>query len=157
MNVPAGLSLQRTHERYLGANSAVSGRLIPAHYFERDYLHGLATDKLPRSKYLKPGYSSRLAALLGRAAAANLIAGRAREETKRAIFDDGDEVVMEDPATGLPDRLVVSDPSGAFCDYQRSLAEAAPAKPIASPTVTIINGQLTTRHRSGHSLLTRSA
>ena len=31
------------------------------------------------------------------------------------------------PMTGLPDRLVVSDPSGAFADYQRSLLEAAEA------------------------------
>ena len=127
MNVPAGMSLQRTRERYVGPNRDVSGRLIPALYFERDYLHGLATDKLPRSKYVKPGYADRLAWLLGRAAAANMIAGRALERTKQALFDDGDEVVMENPATGLPDRLVVADPSGAFSDYQRSLLEAAPA------------------------------
>jgi len=77
-------------------------------------LHGLATDKLPHSKYLNPGYSDRLAWLLGRAAAANMIAGRALEGTKQTLFDDGDEVVMENAVTGLPDRLVVSDPSGAF-------------------------------------------
>ena len=127
MNVPAGQTLQRTRERYVGQNRDVTGRWIPALYFERDYLHGLATDKLPRSKYLKPGYADRLAWLLGRAAAANLIAGRALESNKQPIFDDGDEVVMENPNTGLPDRLVVSDPSGAFSDYQRSLLEAAAA------------------------------
>jgi hypothetical protein len=126
MNVPAGVSVQRTRERYVGENRDVSGRLIPALYFERDYLHGLATDKLPRSKYLKPSYADRLAWLLGRAAAANLIAGRAVEGSKQVLFDDGDEVIMESPVTGLPDRLVVSDPSGAFSDYQRSLIEAAP-------------------------------
>ena len=105
----------------------MSGRLVPAFYFERDYLHGLATDKLPRSKYLESGYADRLAGLLGRAAAANMIVGRALEGTKQLIFDDGDEVIIENPVTGLPDRLVVSDPSGAFSDYQRSLIEAAPA------------------------------
>jgi hypothetical protein len=101
-------------------------------YFERDYLHGLATDKLPRSKYLKPGYADRLAWLLGRAAAANLIAGRAMEGTKQMLFDDGDEVITENVVTGLPDRLIVSDPSGAFSDYQRSLLDAAPsyARPV---------------------------
>jgi hypothetical protein len=132
MNVPAGLSLQRTRERYIRANHEVSGQLIPVLYFERDYLHGIATDKLPRSKYLKPGYAGRLAGLLGWAAASNMIAGRALEKTKQALFDDGDEVVMENPANGLPDRLVVSDPSGAFCDYQRDLIEAAPdyARPV---------------------------
>ena len=127
MNVPAGLSFQRTRERYFGKNCDLSGLLMPAFYFERDYLHGLATDKLPRSKYLKPGYADRLAWLLGRAAAANMIAGRAIEVSKRALFDDGDEVVMENPVTGLPDRLVVSDPSGAFSDFERNLIEAAPA------------------------------
>jgi len=132
MNVPAEVSLQRTRERYVGENRDVSGQLIPALYFERDYLRGVATDKLPRSKYLKPGYADRLAWLLGRAAAANMIAGRALEGTKQTIFDDGDEVVMESPSTGLPDRLVVSDPSGAFADYKRNLIEATPsyARPV---------------------------
>jgi hypothetical protein len=127
MNVPAGISLLRTLERYTGKQHELAGRPIPALYFERDYLHGVATDKLPLSKYLKPGYADRLAWLLGRAAAANLIAGRAREESKQVLFDDGDEVIIESAITGLPDRLVVSDPSGAFSDYQRSLAEVASA------------------------------
>jgi hypothetical protein len=127
MNVPAGLSLQRVRDRYKGDNREVSGRLIPAVYFERDYLHGLATDKLPQSKYLKAGYADRLAWLLGWAAASNMITGRALEATKQALFDDGDEVILESPATGLPDRLVVADPSGAFSDYQRALVEVAPA------------------------------
>ena len=127
MNVPAGLSLQRTRDRYTGNNREVAGRLIPALYFERDYQHGLATDKLPLSKYLKAGYADRLAWLLGRAAAANMISGRAQEGTKQVLFDDGDEVLIESAVTGLPDRLVVSDPSGAFSDYQGSLTEVAPA------------------------------
>ena len=127
MNVPAGLSLQRTRDRYTGNNREVAGRLIPALYFERDYQHGLATDKLPLSKYLKAGYADRLAWLLGRAAAANMISGRAQEGTKQVLFDDGDEVLIESAVTGLHDRLVVSDPSGAFSDYQGSLTEVAPA------------------------------
>ncbi len=127
MNVPAGISLLRTRERYTGSQHELSGRPVPAMYFERDYLHGVATDKLPLSKYLKPGYADRLAWLLGRAAAANMIAGRALEETKQVLFDDGDEVIIESAITGLPDRLVVSDPSGAFSDYRRSLVEVAPA------------------------------
>ena len=127
MNVPAGLRLQRTRDRYTGNNPEVAGRLIPALYFERDYLHGLATDKLPLSKYLRPSYADRLAWLLGRAAAANMITGRAMEGTKQVLFDDGDEVIIESPTTGLPDRLVVADPSGAFSDYRTSLIEAAAA------------------------------
>ena len=127
MHLPQGLSLRRTRERYTGANREFHGQLIPVVYLERDYLNGLATDKIPLSKYLKPGYADRLAWLLGQAAAANLIAGRGQEGTKQVLFDDGDEVIMENPVSGLPDRLVVSDPSGAFADYQRSLLEAAEA------------------------------
>ena len=127
MHLPQGLSLRRTRERYTGINREVNGQLVPVIYLERDYLNGLATDKLPLSKYLKPGYADRLAWLLGRAAAANLIAGRAQEGTRHVLFDDGDEVIMENPVSGLPDRLVVSDPSGAFSDYQHGLLEAAEA------------------------------
>jgi hypothetical protein len=132
MNVPSGLSLRRTRERYSGANRAFQGQLIPVNYLERDYLHGLATDKVPLSKYLKPGYAERLAGLLGRAAAANIIVGRAVERTKQVMFDDGDEVIIEDPATGLPAGLIVSDPTGAFSDFRRDLLEAAPeyARPV---------------------------
>ena len=132
MNVPPGLSLRRTRERYTGVNRDFHGQLIPVTYFERDYQSGLATDKLPLSKYLKPGYAERLAGLLGRAAAANIIVGRAVERTKQVMFDDGDEVIMEDPATGLPARLIVSDPTGAFSDYQRGLPGAAAeyARPV---------------------------
>jgi hypothetical protein len=132
MNVPPGLSLRRTREWYTGVNRDFHGQLIPVTYFERDYQSGLATDKLPLSKYLKPGYAERLAGLLGRAAAANIIVGRAVERTKQVMFDDGDEVIMEDPATGLPARLIVSDPTGAFSDYQRGLLDAAAeyARPV---------------------------
>ena len=99
MHLPEGLSLHRTREHYHGANPELAGRPIPVVYFERDFLHGLATDKLPLSKYLQPGYAGRLAALLGRAASSNLICGRAVERTKQVMFDDGDEVIQEDPAT----------------------------------------------------------
>ena len=132
MNVPPGLSLRRTRERYTGVNRDFHGQLIPVIYFERDYQNGLATDKLPLSKYLRPGYAERLAGLMGRAAAANLIVGRAVERTQQVMFDDGDEVIMEDPATGLPARLIVSDPTGAFSDYRRDLLDVAAeyARPV---------------------------
>lgn len=132
MNLPARIRVLRTQETYRGRNSEVNGRPIPVICFERNYLGGLATDKVPPSRYLKAGYASRLAALLGRAAAANLIVGRSLEQARRAMFDDGDEVIQEDPVTGLPAEIVVSDPSGSFSDYQRSLLELAPeyARPV---------------------------
>jgi hypothetical protein len=132
MNLPGRIRILRTQETYLGLNREVSGRSVPVISFERDYLGGLATDKVPPSRYLKAGYADRLAALLGKAAAANLIVGRAMEQARQAMFDDGDEVIQEDPVNGLPVELVVSDPTGSFSDFQRSLLEMAPdyARPV---------------------------
>jgi hypothetical protein len=132
MNLPGRIRILRTTETYCGMNREISGRTIPVICFERDYLAGLATDKVPPSHYLKAGYAGRLAALLGRAAATNLIVGRAMEQARQAMFDDGDEVIQEDPLTGLPVELLVSDPTGSFSDYQRSLLEMAPdyARPV---------------------------
>jgi hypothetical protein len=47
------------------------------------------------------------------------------------IFDDGDEVLVED-AEGIPTGIVVTDHTATFGDYWRSLEEAAPgyAKPL---------------------------
>ena len=132
MHLPQGISLLRTREVYTGPNAAVAGQLIPVMYFERDYLRGQATDKLPLSKYLNRAYARRLAQLLGCAAAVNIICGRAMEHPLQVMFDDGDEVVMDDPATGLPADLLVSDPTGAFSDYRRGLLEVAAeyARPV---------------------------
>ncbi len=127
MHLPPGISLRRTRERYAGRNRAMAGTMIPVIYLERDYLRGLATDKLPLSKFLNGAYARRLAQLLGDAAAANIICGRAMEFPPQVIFDDGDEVIMEDPATGMPAELIVSDPSGAFTEYRHGLADAAKA------------------------------
>jgi hypothetical protein len=134
MHLPQGISLRRIREPYTGPYRAQVGPTIPVVYFERDYLHGLATDKLPLSKTLNVAYALRLAQLLGRAAAVNLICGRATEHPVEVMFDDGDEVIHEDPATGLPAELIVSDPTGAFSDYQRSLLAVAGdyARPINS-------------------------
>ena len=132
MNLPRRIRVLRTQETYHGQNHEIRGRAIPVICFERDYLGGLATDKVPASRYLKPGYAAHLAALLGKAAVANLIVGRSLEQAHRAMFDDGDEVIQEDPITGLPVEIVVSDPSGSFSDYQHSLLELAPdyARPV---------------------------
>ena len=132
MNVPARSRVLKTRERYAGNNPEFRGRTLPVACFERGYLGGLATDKLPPSRYLKEGYAIRLAALLGRAAASNIIVGRAMERGVQTIFDDGDEIVIEDPLTGLPSEIIVGDPSGAFADYRRSLVEMAKdyARPV---------------------------
>lgn len=125
MNLPARSRVIRTRETYNGSNPEFRGRTLPVVCFERGYLGGLATDKVPLSKYLREGYSIRLAALLGKAAASNIIVGRAGEKGIHSMFDDGDEILLEDSLSGLPSEIVVGDPSGAFSDYQRSLFEKA--------------------------------
>jgi hypothetical protein len=132
MNLPGRISVLRAREVYQGVNAEVHGRTIPVVCFERDYQSGLATDKVPMARYQKEGFAGRLAQLLGRAAATNLIVGRALEQTLRAMFDDGDEIIKDDPVTGLPAEIVVSDPTGSFADYRRSLVELAPdyARPV---------------------------
>ena len=132
MNLPARYRVLRTKETYSGPNREVSGQTIPVVCFERGYLSGLATDKVPASRYLREGYAEHLAALLGKAAASNIIVGRAREGGLQAMFDDGDEIVLEDPRTGLPTEIVVGDPTGSFVDYRRGLVEMAAdyARPV---------------------------
>jgi hypothetical protein len=125
MNLPARYRILRTQETYSGLNREVSGQTIPVVCFERGYLSGLATDKVPPSRYLKEGYALSLAALLGKAAASNIIVGRAMERGRQAMFDDGDEIVIEDPVTGLPSEIVVGDPTGSFVDYQSRLIDMA--------------------------------
>jgi hypothetical protein len=133
MNLPPRVNMRRLSEVYNGSNLACCGQAIWATYSERDYIQGIATDKIPSSRYANDTYALRLAWLLGNAAASNIIVGRAYEKGNRVIFDDGDEVVVEG-ADGLPQDLVVSDHSGAFDDYTRPLQEFAwnYAKPVNS-------------------------
>ncbi len=124
MTLPLRVTMRRTSERYSGTRTEFQNQMIWATYFERDYTQGIATDKLPTYKYADEAFTIRLGRLLGKAAASNMIVGRAHEEGGKAIFDDGDEVVVED-ADGLPRELIVTDPSGAFADFRHSLIEFA--------------------------------
>ncbi len=120
MNLTRRVVMHRLGEIYTGRNERYRGLLIRTTYFEREYLHGIATDKIPVERYRRPGYASRLAKLLGQAAAASVIVGRALEEGKRPVFDDGDELVRED-GDGLPTEILVGDHSGAFGEYKLPL------------------------------------
>ncbi len=133
MNVPPRVTVRRVGEVYTGANAAFRGQLIRSPYMERDYIPGIATDKLPSWKYAREGYALRVAQLLGKAAAANVLVGRTWEDGAKVVFDDGDEVVVEG-ADGLPQEMIVGDHSGAFGEYQRPLLEYAKdyAKPVNS-------------------------
>ena len=131
MNMTGRVAMRRLSEIYTGANARFRGQTIRTTYFEREYLAGIATDKLPLGKYLHPAYGQRLAALLGQAAASNLIVGRALESGKRPVFDDGDEVVRE-AEDGLPAEILVGDHSGAFGEYKLPLETFAAhyARPV---------------------------
>jgi hypothetical protein len=125
MNLIARVTTRKLNERYDGLNRNVAGQFIWSTYFERDYIPGFATDKIPLSRYVNPLYCDRLAALMGAAAAPNLIVGR-MSQTFHVIFDVGDEVIQEDDF-GLPGELIVPDHVGAFTNYLQPLEEFVPA------------------------------
>ncbi len=119
MNLCRRLVMRQLNEVYGGSNQQYAGKAIRTTYFEREYLSGMATDKLPTERYSQPGYATRLAMLLGQAAAPALIVGRSFDATRPA-FDDGDEVVREGD-DGLPSDILLGDHSGAFTEYKLPL------------------------------------
>lgn len=124
MNLTRRVIMHRLSEVYNGTNARLRGEVIRTIYFEREYLPGVATDKLAVEKFARPGYGMKLAELLGHAAASSMIVGRALENGQRPVFDDGDEVVREGD-DGLPEELMVGDHSGAFGEYQLPLTTFA--------------------------------
>ena len=120
MALLARVVMRRLREVYTGTNERYRNRLISTTYFERDYLPGFTTDKIPLENYSRPGYAIRLAGLLGGAAVPSMIVGRSLNQGTRPVFDDGDEIVTED-ADGLPARIVLGDHSGAFGEYKLPL------------------------------------
>ncbi len=125
MSLPPRTTARKVNERYWGPNRRYTGISIWSAYFERDYVSGVATDKLPPAKLADPRYAVGLARLLGRAAAPNLIVGRS-DIKGQVIFDDGDELVIED-ANGLPAAIIVADHTGTFGDFRRTLLDLCPA------------------------------
>ena len=127
MNLPPRVSTRKISEHYRGPR--YDGQLIWSTYFERDYLPGLASDKIPSSRFQNPTYCLKFAEILGKAAASNLIVGRMNLQNT-VMFDDGDEVILENSA-GLPADLIVSDHTGTFTDYFSPLE--ASSKAYAAP------------------------
>jgi hypothetical protein len=140
MNLTRRVIVRRVSELYSGVNQRYRGQSIRTTYFEREYLPGIATDKLAVERYAKPGYALKLAALLGRAAALSLIVGRSMAEGTRPVFDDGDEVIREGD-DGLPAALLVCDHTGAFGDYKSALETFAAhyAVPINKREKVLLN------------------
>ena len=123
MNMPQQTTAKRIGERYIGARRDLHNALIWSPYFERDYIRGMATDKIPPQRLADPDFANRLARLLGQAAAPNLVVGRS-DHKGHMVFDDGDEVLIENE-DGLPVDIVVADQMGTFADFQNDLEHFA--------------------------------
>jgi hypothetical protein len=141
MNLISRVVMRQLNESYQGAAARFRNQTIRTTYFERAYLDGIATDKVPIEKLANPDYALKLAALLGKCAASSMIVGRSLEFGKRPIFDDGDEVVREGE-DGLPSEIWVGDHSGAFGEYKLPLDTFAEhyARPVNSRAKLFSNG-----------------
>ena len=64
MNLPPRLAVGYA-ETYNGQNAAYRGARFWSVYFERVYVGGCATDKIPPDHYANPEFNRRLARLLG--------------------------------------------------------------------------------------------
>jgi hypothetical protein len=123
MNLSPRVSARKLSEKYFGVQSRYHGVTIWSTYFERDYIRGIATDKIPNYRFEDEAFALEFARLLGRAAAANMIVGRC-DLGGNVLFDDGDEVVIEN-AQGVPVEIVVADQTGTFADYLSDLRDNA--------------------------------
>ena len=123
MNIPARFTARKLPEIYRGPRADGPGILIRSPYFEREYVYGVATDKIPPERFQREEFALLFARHLGWTAAANIIVGRC-EINGRVVFDDGDEVLVED-ADGLPREIVVADHTSTFVDYSTNLRRFA--------------------------------
>ena len=123
MNLPLRLSTRKIWEKYDGPRQEYRGTSIWTVYFDRDYVVGMATDKVPLARFRDAAYALVFARYLGRAAAGNLIVGRCTDRGE-AFFDDGDEVVIHDEAGNILD-VVVADITGSFVNYMSDLKDFA--------------------------------
>jgi len=123
MPLPGRIDIWRVEEVYRGANQQFRDTRIWTTCFERDFIAGVATDKIPEASFRHAAFALGFARLLGEAAAANMVVGRTTQGG-HMVFDDGDEVLMLD-AQGLPERIVVADHAGTFNEYTVPLIASA--------------------------------
>lgn len=127
MNLPGSQIARKVAERYDGSNARYAGRRIWSPYFQRDYIAGAGTDQISARRLADPEFALSFTQQLGRAAASNILVGRAEiiegnELPGPVIFDVGDEIVVDIP-DGIT--IVVSDYVGTFVDWKGSLASRA--------------------------------
>ena len=94
MNLPARTTAKRISERYFGLAPRRAGATIWSPYFERDYIRGMATDKIPPHKLADAAFASRLGPAAGPGRRPQHDRGTLRPAGP-LVFDDGDEVVIE--------------------------------------------------------------
>ena len=123
MELPTSFSTWRIFLPYRGARPEYQGQMIWVTYFVRDYIPGLATDKISPSRFHDREFAIRFAGLMGRAAVASLVVGKT-DSDGHPLFDDGDEVLVEDEHR-LPHSILSSDPTGTFASYGEPLEEFA--------------------------------
>ncbi len=130
MPLPVRIDTRVIPETYFWNNEARSTSRIWTTYYERAFINGLATDKIPDAQLKDEAYALAVARLLGQAAAPNLAVGRTTT-AGAVIFDSGDEMLLLDEK-GLPRRIVVADHAGTFNDYERPFDKfvAAYARPV---------------------------
>lgn len=147
MHLPSQIVSRRISETYTGANAHAHDATYWISYNERPYFCGWATDKLPTHFYQNLEFNRRLAALLGQAAATNLIVGRTSGDGTIALFDYGDEVVLVG-SDGLPQEIAVTGHVGTFPSGLRPLEELAPAyaEPVNSRANHMPNAQEFAKH-----------
>ena len=121
MNLPPQLGCGHVTEKYTGHNQ-YRGTTVRAGYFVRTYVPGTASDKVPPERFRNPAFALAFAYLMGQAAALDLVVGRAATETGESVFDSNFEVLQFD-ATGLPQRIVVTDHAGSFVKYMETYEE----------------------------------
>jgi hypothetical protein len=120
--VPDRLVTRMIPEDYVWEGTKGVSR-IWATYFERDFIDGLATDKIPPDRMKEPAYALSIARLLGSAAASNIVVGRV-SSSGSVIFDNGDEIVVMDKS-GRPSQVLAADHAGTFADYLSPLEKFA--------------------------------
>ncbi|MDR3567061.1 MAG: hypothetical protein P4L43_03445 [Syntrophobacteraceae bacterium] len=98
---------------------------VPAFFFERQYVTGIVSDKIPISCYKKPEFIENLSCHLGMAAAFTLVLGRVSFRTGKVFFDDGDELIQFD-FNSIPSRLVIIETTGSFTDWTTPIPDMLP-------------------------------
>ena len=132
MPLPFRIDTRTVPYTYLGSNQKYHNTRIWTTYYERSFIIGLATDKIPDVRLMDDTFALSFARLLGQAAAPNLVVGRVTMEGQ-VTFDNGDEMLLMDEL-GRPQRIVVADHAGTFNNYESPLGSyaAAYASPVTS-------------------------